>query len=453
VRPKIVRRAAALVAAALLMAGGTAARATDDPVGSDAATLAPVPADEPYEDDPEAVPVTQTPQTIANTFNLQISPRFGAWTHDRELNGQTVTAVGSVRARISPVYGALDGYAEGYVQAISEQGTSGDLVEAWMRVTSGAVEVKAGREIIVWGRADGLNPTDIISSRDYTLLVANDDEQRRGNMMIQGRVALGDFTVDAFWLPEFRPNIFPIDTRRPGVAIVPDQIVNDNDQFAFKLDRSGGTIDWSLSWFHGTDRTRDFVRTPVTPPGALVGVQQRYPRIDMFGADMAGTSGSIGYRAEIAFTAVAGPDTIYRKNSNIWLVAGIDTNLESGWHLSVQYSFRYIFDFRNLAEVTNPLDRAVALQSAAVNNQLNEVQNGATFSANRSFWQDTLTFQFQSVVYFETGDAAIMPQLTYSVNDRVRVSAGADVFLGPQLSYFGRVRSVSGGFVQVNFGF
>lgn len=330
---------------------------------------------DPFTEDPEAVPVTQTPQTIANTFKLEFSPRTGAWTHDRQLNNQTVTAVGSLRARISPSYGALDGYAEGFVQAVSEQGWSGDLVEAWMRVTSGNIEVKAGREIVVWGRADGLNPTDIISSRDYTLLVANDDEQRRGNMMIQGRIALGDYTVDGYWLPEFRPNIFPIDTSRPGVVILPDQQVNDNDQFAFKLDRSGGIIDWSLSWFHGTDRTRDFVRAPVTPPGALAAVQQRYPRIDMFGADMAGTAGSIGYRAEVAFTSVAGPDTIYRKNSNVWLVAGLDTNLASGWHLGVQYSFRFIFDYQDPYDIPNPIDRAVALQSAAVNNQLNEVQH------------------------------------------------------------------------------
>lgn len=469
------RRAAALSAAALFLANGAAARTGADPVdtAAPAGEAATTPGElataageaasradcfpvEAFTDDPEAVPVTQTPQTIRNTFNLEVSPRASVWTHDRNLNDQTVTAVGSVRARVSPHYGALDGFAQGFVQVVSEQGWSGDLVEAWMRVTSGNVEVKAGRQIVVWGRADGLNPTDVISSRNYTLLVARDDEQRRGNMMLQGRVALGTYTIDAYWLPEFRPNVFPIDFDRPGVSVLPDQAINDNQQFALKLDRSGGSVDWSLSWFHGIDRTRDFVAIPATPqtiPGSIVQVQQRFPSIDMIGADIAGTVGEFGYRAEAAYTAVNGPNTIYRKNSNIWFVAGIDTTLGNGWHVNLQYSLRYIFNYSDPLAIPNPIERAVAAQSAAVNNQLSETQSGATFHANRSFLQDTLDVELTTIVYFQPTNAALMPQVTYAINDRVYLAAGADIFLGPELSYFGRVRSISGGHVQLNFGF
>ncbi len=449
---ELVRRAAALVAAALLLSSGAAANAAEPVAEAGSAAADPVPP-EPEDEDPAAVPVTETPQTLANTFHLEVSPRAGVWTHDRELNDQTVTAVGSLRGRVSPSYGALDGYAEGFVQAVSEQGWSGDLVEAWMRVTSGSFEVKVGREIVVWGRADGLNPTDVISSRDYTLLVADDEEQRRGNMLIQARYISGAWTFDAYWLPEFRPNVFPIDTDRPGVAIAPDQIINDNQQFALKLDHSGGSLDWSLSWFHGIDRTRDFVALPEAPPGFLVEVQQRYPAIDMFGADLAGTLGRIGYRAEFAFTSVKGPDTIYKKNSNIWFVGGIDTTLDNGWHVNLQYSFRYIFDYSDPLDIPNPIKRAVAAQSAAVNNQLTETQSGVTFSASKSFLQDTLDVQLTSLVYIESANAALMPMVTYAITDSVRLSVGADIFLGPELSYFGRVRSISGGYVQLNFGF
>jgi hypothetical protein len=442
---------AAALAAAILISSGTAA-AVQEPATTGPAAPEVLPP-EPEDEDPAAVPITETPQTLANTFRFELSPRVGVWTHDRELNDQTVTAVGALRGRVSPSYGAIDGYVEGFVQAVSEQGWSGDLVEAWMRVTSGSFEVKAGREIIVWGRADGLNPTDVISSRDYTLLVADDEEQRRGNMMIQARYVSGAYTFDAFWLPEFRPNVFPIDTNRPGVAIAPDQRINDNQQFALKLDHSGGSLDWSLSWFHGIDRTRDFVALPEPPPGFLVEVQQRFPAIDMLGADLAGTIGRIGYRAEFAFTSVRGPDTIYRKNSNIWFVGGIDTTLDNGWHVNLQYSFRYIFDYRDPLDIPDPVKRAVAAQSAAVNNQLTETQSGVTFSASKSFLQDTLDVQLQSIVYIQSANAALMPMVSYAITDDVRLSVGADIFLGPELSFFGRVRSISGGYVQLNFGF
>ena len=390
---------------------------------------------------------------LLTALGLQTSFRVGAWTRDRDLNGETITAIGGMRARVAPRAGAMDAFAEGFVQADSFDGLDADLVEAWLRFSSGALELKAGRQIVVWGRADRLNPTDTISSRDYTLLVAADDEQRRGNLMVQARLGLGDFTLDAYWLPEFRANRFPLDTNRAGVALLPDERPDDKAQFAARIDRSGGTLDWSLSWFHGIDRNRDFVATRFNPPGALVEVQQQFPQLDVFGADVAGNVGRLGYRGEIAYTHVRGDDSIDRKNSNIWAVVGVDTTLANGWNINVQYSFRRILDYADTRSIANPVARAVATLSAAVNNQLDETQNGATVRIAHNWFQDTLDFELAAIVYFETGDAAIRPKLRYAITDTLRISAGADIFLGPALSYFGRVRNLSGGYVQLNFGF
>lgn len=42
-----------------------------------------------------------------------------------------------------------------------------------------------GRQIVVWGRADGINPTDNLSPRDYTRLVPDETDQRLGNDAIK----------------------------------------------------------------------------------------------------------------------------------------------------------------------------------------------------------------------------------------------------------------------------
>lgn len=401
----------------------------------------------------DAFPVSGEEEStgLAGTLGLQTSLRAAVWTHDRDFNGRSLTPNATLRARIAPHSGSLDGFAEGYVETHGRG--DADLVEGWMRYTNGNLELKAGRQIVVWGRADRLNPTDNISSTDYTMLVADDDEQRRGNFMVQSRIGLGLFTLDGYWLPEFRSNIFPFDTRRPGIAFLPDQEISDNRQFAMKLDRSGGSVDWSLSWFHGTDRNRDIVFIPFTPPGPFVAVQQRFPKLDVLGADLAGTVGQIGYRAEIAYTDVRGQDDLYHKNSNIWAVAGIDTPVLDVWNLNLQYSRRHILDYSDPWAITNPAARAVTLQSAAVNNQLDRNQNGVTLRVARKWLQDTLDFELSSVVWMETGDATVRPKLSYAVNDQLRITAGADIFIGPALSYFGRARNLSGGFVQVNSGF
>lgn len=395
-------------------------------------------------------------QSLAEQLALQTSLRAGAWTHDRELNDRTLTAVGGVRARIAPNTGDFDSFAEGFVQRSSSRGTQADLVEGWVRYSSGDFSLKAGRQIVVWGRADRLNPSDVLSSRDYTLLVASDDEQRRGSLMVQGRLGLGDFTLDGYWLPEFRDNRFPLDANPAGVAVLADEQVRDRSQFAAKLDRSGGSIDWSLAWFHGTDRTRDFVRVPVPPlslPGVVAAVQQRFPKVDVFAADAAGTAGRIGWRAELAWSRYRGTDTVVGKSDNLWLVAGFDTDVISGWNLNLQYSLRHIFNFADPRLIADPIDRAIASESAAVNNQLDRTQHGMTARVARKWLQDTLDFELATIVYFNTGDAAIRPKLSYAINDKLRVTAAADIFVGPSLSYFGRVSDLSAGFVQLNYGF
>ncbi len=406
--------------------------------------------------EPPAGPVVELSDAAPDypaRLGLQTSLRAGVWSHDRDLNRVATTSVFALRTRVAPRVGALDTFAEGFVHTDSVGGADGDLVEAWVRLTLGNLEIKAGRQIVVWGRADRLNPTDNISSRDYTLLVANDDEQRRGNAMVQTRLGLGAFTLDAYWLPEFRPSRFPLDRNRPGVVLATREHVDSESQFALKLDHSGGRLDWSLSWFRGVDRTRDFVATGFNPPGALVEVQESFPRLEVLGADFAGVAGPFGYRAEVAYTNVRGPDNIYRKNSSVWAVAGIDTTLASGWNFNLQYSFRRILDYSDPRGLPNPIQRAVAIQSAAVSNQLDRTQNGATFRVARKWLQDTLDFELSSIAYFETGDAAIRPKLTYALTDGVRISAGGDIFFGPSRSYFGRVRNLTAGYLQLTVGY
>lgn len=395
-------------------------------------------------------------ESLGERLGLATSFRAGAWTHDRDLNDETLTVIGGMRARLAPRLGSVDGFAEGFVQADSVDGADGDLVEGWLRWTSGALSVKTGRQIVVWGRADRLNPSDVLSSRDYTLLVANDDEQRRGSLMVQGRLGLGSFTIDGYWLPEFRDNRFPLDRNPAGAVVVADERVSGRGQFAVKVDRSGGSVDWSLGWFQGTDRTRDFVRVAVpsgSPAGTFTGVQQRFPKVDVATADAAGTLGRIGWRAEAALSRYRGTDTLFRKKDNLWLVAGFDSDVGGGWNLNLQYSLRRVFGHVDPRGLANPIDRAVASQSAAVNNQLDRTQHGVTVRVARKWLQDTLDFELASIVYLNIGDAAIRPRLTYAINDRMRVTAAADIFVGPRLSYFGRVRDLSAGFLQLTHGF
>jgi len=385
-------------------------------------------------------------------LGLKLSARAGGWTHDRQLNGEEVVPMAGLRARIAPRIGAVDAFAEGYVQTDRVDGTHADLVEGWVRLSIGAAELRAGRQIVVWGRADRLNPTDNIAGRDYTLLTASDDEQRQGPAMVQARWGRDAWTVDLYWLPEFRPNVYPLTARPAGVAVLPDERRRKRAQFAARVDHSGGAFDWSLSWFRGIDRNRDVTRR-AAPAGFLAAVQQTYPDITVWGADAAGTLGAVGWRIEAAYSVLGGPDTPFRKNDNLWIVAGGDVTFGGGWNVNLQYSVRRIFDYRDPRRLADPVTRQIASVSAAVSNQLDRTQNGVTARLARRFANDTVDAEISAAHNFETGDTAIRPKVTQAIRDGLRLTVGADLFRGPALSSFGRVRDLSSGYLQLTAGF
>lgn len=387
----------------------------------------------------------------------QVFLRAGLWSHSRDFTDPDVVSAAGVTARIAPRFSSgLDAYAEARAQTDSTGRGDAALEEAWLRVSGGPARLIVGRQIIAWGRADRLNPTDVIGARDYTRLLASDDEQRRGALIAQATYGAGPWTLSALWLPEFRPNRFPVDRSRPGVAVLDDQEVEDRSQFAARIDHSGGALDWSISYFEGRSRTRDIALVPVPPALAKVAaaaVQQQFPQTKVIGADLAGVAGRFGYRAEAAYTLIGGPYAPFRTKDHFWIVVGVDRTFDSGWNVNLQYSFRHVQGYEDPSLLADPVIRAIALQSAAVNNQLDRRQSGMTLRFARTWLNERLEFETSAAGYFQTRDIAIRPRLSYAVSDSARLVLGADVFLGPQLSYFGRVRDLSAAYAQLTYGF
>lgn len=382
----------------------------------------------------------------ANVVEPELFVRAGGWSHDRDFGRRELWVTEAIGHVALHPFDRVDVASEAFLQIDSGGRFRADLREGWVRWRLDAVTLTGGRPITVWGRADRLNPTDVIGSRDFTRLTTNDDDQRRGVGSIGLAYAKGDWTVTALWLPEFRANIVPVDRSVPGVVVLSDQQRRSLGQFALKLDRTGHAIDGSLSFFSGIDRNRDLVLVSAPagqPPGERVAVQQQYGNIQMFGGDLAGTIGRVGWRAEAAYSHIPGVRTAFSKRDFLWLVAGVDLRA-FGWDLNIQYSLRHVFGWRDQRAIADPIVRAVALQSATASWQLREQQNGFAVRLARNWLNDTVQVELAVIGQVETGDAAIRPTMTYAINDQLKLSMGADLFLGPSLSFFGRVRTLSG---------
>ena len=84
-----------------------------------------------------------------------------------------------------------------------------NLREAFVEKSVGAFDFRVGRQIAVWGRADKVNPTDNLTSRDFSLLVTDDEDQRSGPFATQVVYNLDSWRLIGIWQAEWRSPVFP----------------------------------------------------------------------------------------------------------------------------------------------------------------------------------------------------------------------------------------------------
>lgn len=411
----------------------------------------------------EEVPIPPLPgaaqpmsiERAASDLGLDGSLRGSYWTRDHNL--EQLNSVGAAtlwmraRPRIAPW---LSARVEGWVtdQKLGRgDNWRGELREGNLVANFEPFELRIGREIVAWGRADRVNPTDVIGSRDYTLLFPEDDDQRRGNAMVHARWGQGGYTVSALWLPEFRPNRYPSGARQPGIILLGEHSPTEVAQFAVRLDRSGGGIDWSLSYFDGLDRDPRFQVAALSP--ALATVSRRYDRIRQVGADAATNFGEYGVRGELAYTfSPDGAGANYRR-SGFYMVLGGDRTFNERLNVNIQYIYRFVDGWQDPTQVANPLQQGLALRNAAISNQRYRNQHGVTARVAYRWPGDKFETELAATFNATALDGLLRTRLTYKPTDHLRLSVGGDWFFGNEDTYLGEFRRNSGAFLEVRYGY
>jgi len=391
------------------------------------------------------------------SLGIDTSIRGGYWSHDRNLDDNTGFSTGSVWLRAQPKLSQhWDAKLEGWLQAeSSDAGGNGkqELREAYAAYQNGDNDLRIGRQIVVWGRADQINPTDNISSRDFTLMFPEVDDLRRGNGMVRASRAFDAYTVSALWLPEFRPNVFPTGALPTDVHFGTDENPQQYDQSAFKLDHTGGDLDWSISYFDGLDRTMDIGIESAGPSG--VTLQRQYNRIQTLGGDFAFNLGRFGLRGEAAYTETADPNGTnpYIKNPFFFAVLGGDRSFFEYLNINVQVLYRETTSFHDPHSIANPLVRSVAIQNATVAGQLTPTQTGMSTRIGYKWFHETLEAEIAAAGYFEKGDSFVRTKILYHFTDTLRGTLAQETYQGPTESFYGLQKKNSTTYAEMAYGF
>jgi len=326
---------------------------------------------------------------------------------------------------------------------------SWELREGYVERALRGLDLKAGRQIIVWGRADKINPTDVWSVRDLQLLTADDEDQRLGAAAVQATWPIGPVNVIGVWQPEWRAPNFPVPMLPAGLqsrTIDPHGAVG---QFGLKLDHSGEGADWSVSYARTIDKVPDLV---IVAPGQLDFI---FRPSEMFGADAAVPVGQYGLRGEIAYSRTLDrhlPDAAI-KHDNLFLVAGIERTIGGELNINAQYLYRHNFGYGNPNPAADAGLQRLERQENVISNQPARNMRGVSIRIADKFFNETLEGEVGGVVWFGQPGSTLRPKLSYAVNDHLKLIVGGQLYFGPKDGFFGQFRDASAAFAELRWGF
>ena len=326
----------------------------------------------------------------------------------------------------------------GVHNSILDDRTGVQLQEAYFNYQNDLVEFKAGRQIVVWGVADGLRITDLISPVDYTEFMSSDYDDMR--MAVDGfRVKYPGERVNAeiVYVPVPRYFQMPLGEDNPWRPNLPEKAGLDfpegpdakfkNGDFGTRLSFFLSNLDFSISALHTHNQSPVSVVEPVSRDSVVIhGIHET---MTMFGGDMSMPIGEFVIRAEVAeyFREALGyaNNLDYARKNTFNALGGIDWYAGNNWTFMVQYLHKYIADYSDeLANEKNSSEMTFRISKELLNNTLK-------FSLYGMFDIDNLGYYGRA-----SGD--------YSLTDQVMLSLGYDHFGGKrgQLAGYKKNREV-----------
>lgn len=389
----------------------------------------------------------------AQTLDRTLSLRADAWSGSRNLDDRGALARASAWGRATLKFGDAGRLlADGWVAAETRDtgaGHAGRVRELNWRLDTGPVTWTLGRQRVVWGRADGLNPTDQVSPRDFTLPVPEDDEQRRGRDGVQAALDVGAGTLSVLWFPRAASHTVPLNPPR-GVDIAVDAPPH-RPTTALRLDLAGDGWDGAITLLDGIDPLPDLLLND-RPGGAPLVLRNQGLR--MLGADLSLARDGMVLRAEAAWldSDARGPDDRRRKRPRLWLVAGAEWQLPASTTVGLQATLQHVRHWRSPDDVADPLQREVAWRQAALANQTAANQAGLVWRLARRWHHDTLAAEASGVVTGGPRSSLWRARLSWAIDDHWQLLAGGDLYTGPRHSVWGQFRDNRVAYVQLRRG-
>jgi hypothetical protein len=441
----------------------------------------------------------ESSQTSADSASSEEAPSGGGLPFD--LNGYVRgdAFVGKVptkgAAEMKAAYGELslkvttkklkygDGFAEVRLRYGLQTGTRIQLVdlrEAYVNLYAGPFDLRLGQQIIVWGRADAVNPTNNLTPTDLRVHSPNEDDRRLGNFAARAFLNFQPFRLEGVWVPLYTPSELPFGVVEnanfvPGIFPVPRL---ENGTEAARLHLELPAVELSASYLYGYAPLPglEYAGSYTVGENAAVDVRRHAYNQHVVGGDFSTTVADwLGVRGEVAWRRpLHWEDRPQAPKPDVMYVLGLDHTFDDV-SVIAQYIGKYTIKWRapedatgninelKVASMPNDLlDRSVAANVPIILYQKNQQVFGQEkhvqhMMSTRIEWlalHQTLSLSALGVVNFSTGEFVAFPKAAYQFTDSLTGTFGAEIFGGPHDTLFGSIRGqMSSVYAELKFSY
>lgn len=321
------------------------------------------------------------------------------------------------------------------------------------------IDLRIGKQQVVWGKADGAFITDIVSPLNLSeFLLPDFNEIRQGVLATKFNYYLQNDIIEIIWLPQFtpiqRPNTNSIwykqhDLIAPTTFDYTQSEIKpsiENSEIFAKYSALTSKIDFEImAGYTWNDEPSMHIRKQIdttTSTPTLTGLQltPQHNRLSLAGGSFSTEIKGVILRGESAFyhgkyfqtTDPHQPDALIKKDYIHYLV-GIDFNIKS-INISSQFIQEAIIDHNNYIEQ-------------------NKFNNTLTLLARYDTRNETLHFELFTYIGLNNPNALIRPKATYDFADGFSIMAGANIFTGNKQEKFGQYTDNSMVYTKVKYNF
>jgi hypothetical protein len=325
-----------------------------------------------------------------------------------------------------------------------------ELREAYMDYQAEKWDIRIGRQIIVWGKADGVQITDVISPMDLTEFLARDyDDIRMPVDALKFRYLREHTNFEFIWVPVFQAAIIPsgnnpwaVKTEFPADLnvtyenpLIPEKKFK-NSEIGGKISFYLPGIDLALSSLYTWDKFPVMNQTRIDDNN--LSIRAEHHRLTFVGLEFSLPCHEFVLRGEAAYykgkylEPATLDDRLMQKNTINWLL-GLDWYPGGNWSLSAQFADNFILDY-----------------DKKINNDKHNMIS--TLSISKKLLRETLTLSSFAYIGINNQDIFDRSSIDYALTDELHLSIGFDIFIGDE-GMFGQFKDNNEVWVKAKYSF